>query len=177
MLSVLQIGIPTLSSSIFLHYTPAKLSKMGLGDRAVCPRCMEESASFLHMFWDCPVLVPFWTDLFELLNTHFGFLAPKVPLVGLLGVLDAFVPKTHNRSMFRLIFFYAKKAILLRWKDRSPPTLPYLCSLINKMLPMYKVIYKGRACEKKFTKIWQVWLDNSASQQDEGIPSSANAGN
>lgn len=34
-----------------LHYTPAKLNRMELTEQACCPRCGEDSANALHMFW------------------------------------------------------------------------------------------------------------------------------
>lgn len=33
-----------------LHYTPAKLSRMGLGSAVVCSRCRLADADLLHMF-------------------------------------------------------------------------------------------------------------------------------
>lgn len=50
-----------------LHYTPAKLNRMGLTKQTCCPRCGEVSANVLHMPWSCPNLSSFWAELFDML--------------------------------------------------------------------------------------------------------------
>ena len=142
-----------------LHYTPARLARMGLISSAFCPRCDSTEADYLHMFWSCPGVTAYWRELFSFFGDTLHFPVPLTPEAGLLGVLNDSVPTTHARTLLRIILFYARKLILLQWKSASAPDIQMLYRMVNKVLPIFKCIYKGRACPKKFGKIWQPWLD------------------
>lgn len=51
------------------------------------------------------------------------------------------------------------KAILLQWKDSQPPTQSMLLKLINEAFLKNKLIYSRHACPRKFSKIWNLWLE------------------
>lgn len=72
----------------------------------------------------------------------------------LLGDLEEEELTNSQKTLLRLVFLYAKKALSLRWRDPVPPSLQSWVELINKALPMYKLTYTARGCPKKFEKIW-----------------------
>lgn len=65
--------------------------------------------------------------------------------------------------LIQLLLFNACKIILLHWKNAVLPSVQQLFSLNNADLPKIKLINKGQACLKKFSKVWQLWLDISES--------------
>lgn len=111
------------------------------------------------MFWSCPVMSTFWRDLFSFFENTLQIKVPCTPKVGLLGVLNDFIHRTHTRTLVRIILFYARKLILMQWKNATAPDIQVLYRMMNKVIPIFKLVYKGRACPKKFAKIWQPWLD------------------
>lgn len=144
-----------------LHYTPARLVKMSLGRDIACTRCNTIAADFFHMFWACSGLSSFWKKLFAFFYNALLLPIPHTPEVGLLGVLKDHVPCTHVRTLLHILLFFAHKTILLYWKDVGPLSSCVFFHIVNGVLPKFKLIYKSRACPKKFTKIWQPWLDVS----------------
>lgn len=42
-------------------------------------------------------------------------------------------------------------------EEARPPSLQMWVDLINNVLPMYKMAYTARGCQKKFDKIWSDW--------------------
>lgn len=144
-----------------LHYTPARLVTMEPGRDIACARCKIIAADFFHMFWTCPGLTTFWKGVFSFFSRKLHVTLPQTPEVGLLGVLNDIVLHTHVRMFIRISLFYARKTILLHWKDTVPLSAHAFFRIVHGTLPKFKLIYKSRACPKKFTKIWQPWLDFS----------------
>lgn len=79
---------------------------------------------------------------------------PQSPEVGLLGILNDFVPRSHALTLLCMFLFYECKLILLHWKDAVQPFTQQFYHLVNADMPEFKLLYKGGACPKKFTKIW-----------------------
>lgn len=142
-----------------LHYTSAKLNRMGLGTNAACPRCNLNNADLFHMFWSCLGLASYWMDLFNFFDNQLALLVPQTPDVGLLGILNDFKHRVPAWILIRTVLFYARKVIRLHWKDSNPPTVQSLFRIINGELPKFKIIYKSRACSKKCIKVLQTWMD------------------
>ena len=89
-------------------------------------------------------------------------LSVPVPLtarVCLLGFVEEVVPSLAHRTLLNIGLFYGRKAILLRWKKSAAPTVSYWKELVNSVIHLYKATYRSRGCDKKFTRVWQAWLD------------------
>lgn len=89
-----------------LYYTPARLVKMGLSLDIACARCNTIAADFFHMFWTCSGLSSFWKELFAFFDNELHPI-PHIPEVGLLGVLNDHVSRTHARTLLRILLFFA----------------------------------------------------------------------
>lgn len=104
----------------FLHrsyYTPARLTKIFGTVSAECWRCTFSPANASHIFWHCPHIIRYWE---EVLSCVSDLLTTPIPLtirVCLLGLVEEVVQTRALRTLLTIILFYAKKAILLRWKD------------------------------------------------------------
>lgn len=140
---------------------PTKLVHMGLGSDIACSRCDLVAANLFHMLRNSPGLSSFWKDLFSFFEHKPNLPIPQTPEVGLLGVLNDFDARTHARTLLHILLFYARKTILLHWKEAGPLTAHAFFRNVHGDLPKFKQIYKSRTCSKKFTKIWQTWLDVS----------------
>lgn len=52
----------------FLHrvyYMPQKLHCIFPDQDPICPKCRTQVGSFLHMFWECPIIRSFWSEVFS----------------------------------------------------------------------------------------------------------------
>lgn len=145
----------------FLHcayYSPTRLARIYPDRMARCPRCSSDSADFFHVVWSCPGVVEFWKNILTDINSIGKMKVPYSPIPLLLGICD-FLEVSWGKKLF--IFYttlYARKAILLQWNHSQPPTRQLWQSLVNKALPLYKMMYMGRNCPKKFGKIWAAWV-------------------
>lgn len=50
------------------YRTPDKLHKIFPSVPSMCWRCMSNSGTLLHVWWDCPVLQPFWKEIHSLIS-------------------------------------------------------------------------------------------------------------
>ncbi len=105
-----------------LYLTPIKMHKISKDISSKCPRCKRTDGTFVHMFWECNLLIGFWKSIHSftqsVLETKFD-LSPSLYLLN--DTLDLQLDRKKCRVLITITYF-AKKCILLLWKDDSPPT-------------------------------------------------------
>lgn len=79
--------------------------------------------------------------------------------VCLLSLVDDILPLNKIRSLIRVLLFYAKKLLMIKWMVHYPATVPAWIALINKSLPLIKLTYEGQSCPKRFKSFWTPWLE------------------
>lgn len=137
----------------FLHqayYTPQRLAKIYPSYSDRCPNCNTDAGTFLHVVWSCPLLQQFWREVVQYISLIGNLTVALDPRVLLLGICDTLTTNTHKRLFIFYALFYARKAILISWKQADPPTVGQWKTLIDKTLPLYKLTYMSRKCPKKF---------------------------
>lgn len=106
-----------------LHLSRSKLAKIYTGSDATCPRCSLEPADLSHMFWGCPRLIKFWTDIFS----TFSFVCHKnidpIPLTAIFEVVPEETQLSANQiELIAFSTLLARRLILLSWKKTTPPS-------------------------------------------------------
>ena len=105
------------------YYTPVKLFRMGLVEDKRCWKCKGSIGTFLHAFWDCPVVLPFWKEVLGKLGNWLGQRLPESPLFCLLGdsmlLTQGFTKAQHALISAELIT--AAILILRNWKSATTP--------------------------------------------------------
>lgn len=108
----------------FLHqayYTPQRLAKIYPSYPDRCPKCNTDTGTFLHVVWSCPLLQQFWKEVVQYINSIGNLAITLNPRVLLLGICDTLTTNTHKRLFIFYALFYARKAILIKWKQADPP--------------------------------------------------------
>ena len=113
----------------------------------------------MHEFWTCSKLLDFWSAVFETVNVRLHLSLPVSPELVLLGVQDDEQRPRYVKLLLSLLFFYAKKAILLKWTSRAPPTVGAWMDAVNAVLPLYKMTYMNWGCPWKFERVWGPWIN------------------
>lgn len=118
-----------------VHFTPARLCKMGVRDDSVCTRCSRDHGDLIHLLWRYPKLHLYCTR-----GTINKVNIPTDPKPCLLGILDELpIEKLLNRLLPGLssrpinkFFSTGKQPTLLHLKSGSPRLeIPYLCKCIS----------------------------------------------
>ena len=116
------------------------------------------SADFMHVFWDCPRVQPYWQGVVDCIRSVTSISIPITVEVCLLHLVEPLATTRAIRTLLILLFFYAKKRIILSWKSSSAPTVESWKVLVNKVIPFYKATYLSRGALTKFDKVWGGWL-------------------
>uniref|UniRef100_A0A3P8PLM6 Reverse transcriptase zinc-binding domain-containing protein n=1 Tax=Astatotilapia calliptera TaxID=8154 RepID=A0A3P8PLM6_ASTCA len=76
-------------------HTPTRLHCMKLMADYLCWKCKIEAGTFLHCFWECSLIAPFWKKVVTLLKGWSGLEVPLTPELCLLGD-RSHIPRIHN---------------------------------------------------------------------------------
>lgn len=87
----------------------------------------------LHVFWTCPLLAPFWVEVFRLISSILGIEMQGKPEVALLHLFPAYMPCRHS-YLASQILVATKASIAQLWKSDR---LPCLQEVINKVHKHY----------------------------------------
>lgn len=74
-----------------VHYTLARLFKMGMRPDLHCPICLRDHGDhihLLHLLWRCPKMHRFWTGVVSRINRAFQVMVPMDTKPCLLGIVD-----------------------------------------------------------------------------------------
>ena len=96
-----------------LHRLPKsniKLYKIFRSVSSLCERYGTAEASLSHLFWYCPVLSHFWSEMFNCMPKHCNLV-----IFGCSGSKRAL--PSHQKQILRMGMVAAKNLILLNWKS------------------------------------------------------------
>lgn len=127
-----------------LHWSKVRLSKIKADIDPTCDRCGRDPATLLHMFWTCPEhkLCTFWQSIFETFSRIFGNRLAPSPFIALFGVAQMGSHlEVWERTMLAFCSLLARRLILLKWKDRTPPTYSHWIKEIMYHIKLEKIRY------------------------------------
>lgn len=157
------------SSSCATHYesylkllhrwynTPYKLARMFPG--TATERCWRECGgvgTLLHVFWECPLVRPFWAELQTFLREVCSFQICLTPQLTLLRLDTEDIP-ISCKSLCSHTFNLANSLIGRYWKSKSIPTISETITMLNRNYNMESMVARSRNSVKKFEKQWEIW--------------------
>lgn len=104
------------------YQTPARLQRYYPESEISCPRCHSPAAHFHHMFWSCPALGQFWSEVLEHTHATTGLQGLQTWEAVSLGIFRK--PKQLKVSVrfASLALLLAKRSIAMKWRDpKGPP--------------------------------------------------------
>lgn len=143
------------------YYTPVKLFRMGLVEDKRCWKCKGEIGTFLHAFWECPVVLPFWKEVLRKLGDWLGHKLPESPLFCLLGD-GTLLPQGVNKGQHALItvgLITAARLVLRNWKSTCMPGLADWTQLMTETASYELLIAKKNNVKGKFHLVWDYFFE------------------
>ena len=140
-----------------VYLTPARVHRMRSSLSPERWRCDHAQGDYIHIFWSCPVITVFWSQVFLEVNELFSISIVPSPRICLLGLVEDLVPRVAERTLLGLLLFYARKSIILCWKHKAPPSLDLWKTLVNNVIPLYRDTYTHRGWSK-YDRVWSKWL-------------------
>lgn len=106
------------------HYSKVKLSKFYESVSPICDKCNISEGTLLHMFWDCPLIQKFWSDIFSFFSNVYSkviVLDREFAILGASLMSSDFPLYIQNALLMGTIV--AKRLILKDWKANSTPSV------------------------------------------------------
>lgn len=113
------------------YYTPHRLHKMNAEHSSECWRCGTSPVDFSHIFWYCPEVQKYWTEVLALINLVASVSIQPSMEVCLLRLLENILPTVARRTLIGLLLFMPGKTQLC--SGGNP--LPHLWFNGNVQLP------------------------------------------
>ena len=148
------------------YRTPDLLHKIFPATSDRCWRCMEDKGTMLHVFWSCPRLHHFWSEVRRITQQFSDREIPDDPAFFLLHATDA-PTRVYKKSIVRHLLDSAKACIPVRWKSPLPPTIAMWLRRIDEINRMEDLILTNQDRQKAYTDAWRIW--NIFSYSEEGI--------
>ncbi len=142
------------------HLTNAKLAKKFPDRSDACHRCKQSPANHLHMFWSCPQLTDFWSNVFDTLNNALNIDLDPNPLTVLFGISSRPDLTISSRQVIAFTTVLARRAILLKWKHVIPPSHDMWIREIFCCIKLEKLRFLLSGSLKSFHKTWKPFLDH-----------------
>lgn len=146
----------------FLHranYTLVRLAGIYSDVSPLCSRCQSSTGTFFHLVWMCHHIHRFWEKVIAVLNNFGDWSLGQEPALALLGSMEDVVATSNLNLFLFFALYYARREILIRWKQPAPPTIDTWKAEVNAVLLSYRLTYESRNCPKKFDKVWWHWID------------------
>lgn len=102
--------------------TPKITSKYGSGVHQCWRQCGEFQANHSHVFWLCPLIVPFWNNVYLEIVRILGYAIPKTSLVMYLGLISRNEVAKEDMYLLKILLAACKKAITKKWFKSKIPT-------------------------------------------------------
>jgi len=148
------------------HFTNAKLTKIYPNHSDTCNRCKQSPADHAHMFWTCPKLTNFWSDIFQTLKQALNTNLEPNPLTALFGLPPTKNLPTTIQRVMAFTTLLARRAILLKWKHVSPPTHNSWVHEILLCLKLEKLRFSQKGSLTAFRETWNpllAYISNSVT--------------
>lgn len=155
----------------FWYKTPEILHRYDPKTPRVCWRCRGDIESHFHIFWDCPLIHPFWMAIQTFIQDLFSVSLPLDPVHFLLGLPIPGLSKCAKK-LATFIILAAKRAIPLRWLSPSQPSLSPVLQTLEQICRMERLTAIVHDTLPQFSKIWDLW---DHSDLNPGISSLSSA--
>lgn len=144
-----------------LHYSKTRLNRLFPSISPLCDKCNVGDGTLGHLFFLCPILQIFWSEIFKLYSTVYNKVLKPDILTVILGCSDQTL--LCSKSLQQAIMFgmtIAKRVILREWKASTPPSYSRWLNEVMSCLYLEEIRYKLTDNHDKFTKIWGPFISH-----------------
>lgn len=153
------------------YRVPSKLTKIYPSLSAACWRESGLRGSFLHIWWDCPKLRPFWLDIHAQIKLILDVELPDSPLESLLH-FPTIPLGQYRKSILPHLLNAARRLIPIHWKKPQIPTRTEWIGLVDNIMAAEEWMAKCKDKYEKFYSIWATWMHYTGQGKEPAIGSS-----
>lgn len=153
------------------HLTKVRLSKIYGNIDPTCDRCHQAPATHSHMFWSCPSLHGFWSEIFETISNSIDIPIEPTALTALFGVTPTeLVLPRYKADLIAFTTLLARRLVLLKWKHPTSPSHSVWLRDILYFIKMEKIRCVIRGSASRFDKTWGPFLNYIEEHHTFDVP-------
>lgn len=144
-----------------LHFSKAKLARIFPNKSPICDKCKQTTATLYHMFWSCSKLDNFWSSFFDTMSQIYGVDIQPSPLIAILGIIpesDQGSFPAYLQRAFAFSSLLARRLILFKWKDTTPPIHNHWIRDMMQSLKLEKIRGTLNGSLQSFQKTWDPFI-------------------
>lgn len=135
------------------YRTPDIIHKIFPTSPNTCWRCQHSVGTLMHIWWDCPRIRGYWSQISSTINQITN---TKIPCKPEIFLLHAHPTASKNTLLTHLI--NAARTILPRkWRSQEPPTLQEWLLQVAHIQEMENIVAIKNESLKTYTEIWEPW--------------------
>uniref|UniRef100_A0A8C5QB56 Reverse transcriptase domain-containing protein n=1 Tax=Leptobrachium leishanense TaxID=445787 RepID=A0A8C5QB56_9ANUR len=142
----------------FWYWTPDRIHRMSPQTDPVCWRCSLMKGTYLHIWWECSLLVPFWKMVHDAVGQISGLTVQFTPATYLLLQFQAPISAMRKSVAIRLVMA-AKLAIPLYWGSKTIPSRKTWIDKIETLRAVDRLVALDRDQIAEFRNLWFYWDD------------------
>lgn len=146
------------------YRVPTTLRMMFPANSDTCWRCNSKKGTYLHIWWECDRLLPFWTQIFHIYSEIYDKPLMPSPTIALLSILPGAV-KSQKNSLLKFFMSAGRQLIPRHWKSTTLPSILEWVNEINNIMLMEEMQANVLDKQAKFSYIWSVWRHYSTSDK------------
>lgn len=152
------------------YRVPANLARIFPTVSDACWRGCGLEGTYLHIWWECQKLWPYWQDIRAQIKVILDIEMPDSPLEFLLHVPT--IPLSHYcKSVLPYLLNAARPLIPVHWKTAHGPGQADWIHLINNIMAAEEWMATCRDRYEKFYGIWATWKHYTANISQSPQPS------
>lgn len=140
------------------HISPSQRHKFNSNLSPHCPKCKTEIGTLTHCLWSCRKIKHFWRMVERDVSTMLGTPLDFDPLCMLLGISNCSVSDKYKGKLCRMLFFCARKCILLNWISDNAPSRTQWHNVIIQYVSLDYLTCKLHEKDNIFRRIWEPFM-------------------
>lgn len=145
------------------YRTPDKINKFLPNISPKCWRCNAARGTLLHIWWECPLIQTYWTEIHHLITQITTFTPDYTPAQFLLHHTS--IPqRVYKKSLVLHLINAANLCIPVHWRSTSPPSIPEWIRIVDRLAEIENLIHQTSDTPSKYRETWACWAHFKESQ-------------
>lgn len=122
------------------YRTPDKIHKMHPSVPPTCWRCNAALGTLIHIWWECPLIIPYWTEIHRLITQITSYAPDFTPAQYMLHHTSMPL-SSYKKSLTLHLINAANLCVPVHWRSSTPPTVAEWFKRVDRTAEMEKLIY------------------------------------